>query len=295
MQGYMRGLLIRRRDWLGVCSAVPLCVLSLGILGAGCTDAGKVSADHAKVHAQFLLKAAETDIEEVKRGLPQGAKHLVEAFKEGVPDGETARKALETARNKIQDLRVAKSTFFALVGKDGTVIRNDQDQDLMVGKNMFAAYPELKKVLLGATVETRGSMPEAAGVKGKTDAQWVFAVPVGAAGKPEGAYVSGWSWSAYAYRLETALRSDVLAQTKEGGKVPLLYVYVLVGNNAYGAPISPDINGEAILKQKPLDTASTEKPFSVPLEIEGRQFGLGVVPLKAIGKDAGIAVLRSET
>lgn len=287
--------MIRRRDWLGVCSALPLCVLSLGAFGAGCTDTGKVSADHAQAHAQFLLKASKTDVEELKRGLPQGAKHLVEAFKEGVPDGETARKALETARNKVQDLRVAKSTFFALVGKDGTVIRNDQDQDLMVGKNMFAAYPELKKVLTGASVETRGSMPEAAGVKGKTDAQWVFAVPVEAAGKAEGAYVSGWSWSAYAYRLETALRSDVLAQTKEGGKVPLLYVYVLVGGSAYGAPISPDINGEAILKQKPLDTASAEKPFSTPLEIEGRQFGLAVVPMKSIGKDAGIAVLRSET
>src|SRR6187401_1966437 len=132
MQGFLRGhSMIRRRDWLGVCSAVPLCMLSLGALGAGCTDTGKVSADHARAHTQFLLKASQTDVLELKRGLPQGAKHLVEAFKEGVPDGETARKALETARNKVQDLRVAKSTFFALVGKDGTVIRNDQDQDLM--------------------------------------------------------------------------------------------------------------------------------------------------------------------
>lgn len=283
---------IRRRQWLVACSALSLCALPWQL---GCTDNGQVSADHAKLHAQFLLKAADVDVAELKRGLPLGTKHLVEAVKDGVPDGETARKALETARNKVQELRVAKSTFFALVDKDGNVIRNDQDQDLMVGKNIFTAFPALKQVLSGSVVETRGSMPEAAGVKGKPDAQWVLGVPVEVAGKPLAAYVSGWSWSAYAYRLETSLRSDVLSHTKEGDKVPLLYVYVLVGGSAYGAPISPTVNADAILKQKPLEKASATAPFAMPLEIEGRQFGLAVVPLSAIGKDAGIAVLRSET
>lgn len=293
MHGRSRGVpAVPRRSWL---VAFSLCVLPSGASTLGCTDTGKISADHAKVHAQFLLKAAEVDIAELKRGLPQGSKHLVEAFKEGVPDGETARKALETARNKVQDLRVAKSTFFALTDKDGTVIRNDQEQDLMVGKNMFKAYPELKKVLTGSVVETGGSMPEAAGVKGKPDAQWVLGVPVDVDGKPVAAYVSGWSWSSYAYRLETALRSDVLTNTKEGGKVPLLYVYVIVDGGAYGAPISPTVNAEAILKQKPLEKATAAAPFAMPLEIEGRQFGLAVVPLAPMGKGAGIAVLRSET
>lgn len=262
---------------------------------SACTDVGKVSADKAKPHAQFLLKAAQTDIEELKRGLPDGAKQLGAAFKDGTPDSQSAREALERARNKVQDLRVAKSTFFALVAKDGSVIRNDQDQDLMAGKNMFAAFPELKRVLDGKPVEARGQMKEAAGVRGKPDAQWVVGVPVEYEGKVVAAYVSGWSWSAYAYRLETSLRGDVLANTKEGGKVPLLYVYVLVGGVAYGAPISPTVNGDVIVKQNPLEKASPAAPFSAPLEIEGREFGLAVVPLKALGSDVGIAVLRSET
>lgn len=272
-----------------------LLVVATFACGGGCTDVGKVSAEKAKPHAQFLLKAAETDVAELKRGLPQGAKQLGPAFKDGTPDSQSAREALERARNKVQDLRVAKSTFFALVAKDGTVIRNDQDQDLMAGKNMFSAFPELKQVLSGKTVEARGQMKEAAGVRGKPDAQWVIGVPVEYDGKVVAAYVSGWSWSAYAYRLETSLRGDVLANTKEGDKVPLLYVYVLVGGVAYGAPISPTVNGDAIVKQKPLEKASAAAPFSVPLEIEGREFGLAVVPLKAIGSDVGIAVLRSET
>ena len=285
-----QGALLPRRSSLQALVLVPLLCSVLG-----CTDTGKVSAEHAKEHAKFLLRATNSDIEELKRGLPKGAVHLEAAFKEGPPDSQTASKVLETARNKIQDLRVAKSTFFALVAKDGTVIRNDQDQDLMAGKNMVSAYKELAQVFSGKMIEARGVMPEAAGVRGKPDAQWVVGVPIRVGGEVVGAYVSGWSWSAYAYRLETALRSDVLSKTKEVGKVPLLYVYVLVDGQAYGAPISPEVNGEAIVKQKPLTKASANAPFSMPLEIENRQFGLAVVPVEKLGKGVGIAVLRSET
>ena len=281
---------LERRSILGLLVLAPA---AGGLLG--CTDTGKISAEKAIPQAQFLLKAANEDLSELKRGLNKGVPFLVPAFSNGVPDSQTAQKALETARNKVQDLRVAKSTFFALVDKDGTVIRNDQQQDLMAGKNAFAAFKELKQVFEGKVVESRGSMKEAAGVRGKPDAQWVLGVPVKVDGKVVAAYVSGWSWSAYAYRLETALRSDVLAKTAEGDKVPLLYVYVLVAGQAYGAPISPTVNGDAIVKTNPLKGASETAPFSVALEIEGRQFGLAVVPLKAAGPNAGIAVLRSET
>ena len=55
------------------------------------------------------------------------------------------------------------------------------------------------------------------------------------------------------------------------------------------------VNGEAILKQKPLAKAKKGEPFLTPLEIENRMFGLAVIPFDKIGKDVGIAVLRSET
>ncbi len=279
-----------RRSWLAA-----LVLLAGGLGSLACQDTGKVSAEKAKAHAKFLLDAANQDVQELRQGMPKGAKYLESVFKEGVPDGQTAKEALDKARNKVQDLRVAKSTFFALVGKDGTVIRNDQDQDLMAGKNMFSAFEDLKGVLSGKTVETRGTMKEAAGVRGKPDAQWVIGVPIEVEGKVVAAYVSGWSWSAYAYRLETSLRSDILAHTEAGGKVPLTYVYVLVSGRAYGAPISPAVNGDAIVKQKPLAHASAKAPFATSLEIEGRVFGLAVVPFEKVGDGTGIAVLRSET
>jgi hypothetical protein len=263
---------------------------------AACTDTGKVSAEQAKEHAKYLLEEANQDVEQVRKGLPKGAKLLAKVFEDGEPmDAQKSSEALERARGKTYELRLAKSTFFALVEPNGKVIRNDQEQDRMVGKNIFGSYAALKKVAQGETVEARGSMPEAAGVRGKPDAQWVVGVPVKSKGEVAALYVTGWSWSAYAYRLETALRSNILSNTKEGGKVPLTYVYVIVGDQAYGAPISPVVNGQAILKQKPLASAKAGEPFATPLEIENRQFGLAVVPLEKLGKDVGIAVLRSET
>jgi hypothetical protein len=270
-------------------------VLALVLLAA-CTDTGKISAGHAREHAKFLLKEANQDVEQIRQGMPKGAKVLADEFASGEPvDPQKASEALERARGKTYELRLAKSTFFALLEPSGTVIRNDQEQDTMVGKNLFDSYKELAKVAHGKSVETRGSMPEAAGVRGKPDAQWVVGVPVTLQGEVRALYASGWSWSAYAYRLETALRSNILSNTKEGGKVPLTYVYVIVGDQAYGAPISPTVNAKAILERKPLGQARASEPFAVALEIDNRLFGLAVVPLEKLGKDVGIAVLRSET
>ncbi len=119
----------------------------------------------------------------------------------------------------------------------------------MAGKNLFAAFPEAKDALTRGYIETRGSMPEAAGVRGRPDAQWVAVSPVKADSRTVALYATGWSWSAYAYRLETALRSSELSELKQGDKMPLLYVYVLVDQAAYGAPVSPEVNAKAIAER----------------------------------------------
>lgn len=211
-------------------------------------------------------------------------------------DPETARRALEKSRNKVSDLRVAKSTFFALVNPDGTVLRNDQEQDRMAGKNLFAAFPALKRALSEPYVETRGSMPEAAEVRGRADAQWVAAVPVKGEGDgaPIALYATGFSWSAYAYRLENSARSNARAALKERETLPLVYVYVVVDREVYGAPVSPEINAKVVKEQSVLDKSSPGKPFTAALEITGRSFGLAALPAPALGERVAIAVLRSE-
>jgi hypothetical protein len=262
------------------------------VLACSCTRSSKVSVQKGGELAGELKKAADSDVEEVRKGLPEGAKQLAGLYKDKNPqdDVKEVRDALERARNKVQDLRVAKSTFFALADLGGTVIRNDREQDQMAGKSLFSAFPELRKAASGSYVETRGSMPEAAERKG-TDGQWVAAHPIVVDGKPQGLYVTGWAWSAYAYRLENAARSAVRAESKE----PLVYVYVVVADAVYGAPTSPDVNADAIREQKPLDKIQGDAVFSAEIEVTGRDFGLVVRRVPALGPDVALALLRSET
>ena len=108
-------------------------------------------------------------------------------------------------------------------------------------------------------------------------------------GQVRGLYVTGWSWSAYAYRLENQLRSQVRSGLGEGDKEPLVYVYMVVEKEVYGAPVSPDVNARAV-KERNFKT-----PAKLELEITGRAFGMAYAPAPAFGPDVGIAVLRSET
>jgi hypothetical protein len=269
------------------------------VLGAclflSCNRSVKVSVEKASAMTAELVKTIDTDVDEIRKGLPEGAKQLAPLYQRAVPpqdDLKEVRDALERARNKVQDLRVAKSTFFALADSNGTVLRNDQEQDLMTGKGLFGAFPELRKAVSGSYAEARGSLPEAAGVGGRPDGQWVAAQPIVVDGQTKGLYVTGWSWSAYAYRLENAARSSARA---EGGKQALVYVYVLVDDKAYGAPISPDVNAQAIAEQKPLSKLQGDAAFTAEIEITDRAFGLAVRATPALGPNTGVAVLRSET
>jgi len=272
--------------------------LALALALAGCGSETKKSAALAKEHVQALAQMAREDAREVRTGLPLGALELAKLLpppEQGELEPQVAREALEKARNKVQDLRVAKSTFFAIVAPTGVVIRNDQQQDRLAGKNLLDAFPGLRPALAGGYVETRGSMPEAAEVRGKPDAEWVAAVPVRIAGATRALYATGWSWSAYAYRLENAARSAARGATSEPQKVPLIYAYVVVDQEVYGAPVSPEVNARAVREQALLGKLHAQEPLSRELEITGRGFGLGAELVPELGDKVAIVVLRSET
>jgi hypothetical protein len=132
-------------------------------------------------------------------------------------------------------------------------------------------------------------------VNGRPDGQWVCAEPIKQGDAVQALYVTGWSWSAYAYRLENALRGNVKSSTSEQEKLPLLYVYMIVDGAVYGAPISPEVNAQAIRNQAPLGKLGPDGSFAGQLEITDRDFGLGVQRAAALGPKVAIAVLRSET
>lgn len=262
------------------------------ILALGCSETGKKSAELSVGHVKELAAAAREDVRQVRTGLPLGAAELSKLLPaEGEIPAATAREALEKARSKVADLRVAKSTFFAVVLPDGLVLRNDREQDRMVGKNLFDSFPGARPALQGGYVETRGSMPEAAEVRGRPDAQWVAAAPVGSG---RALYATGWSWSSYAYRLQNALLSSLRGTLTQHQKMPLLYVFVAVDKDVYGVAEAPDVNIDAVKQQAVNEKLKGSEPFSIALELTGRSFGLAAIAVPELGPKVSIAVLRSE-
>jgi len=272
------------------------CIALLPLL-FGCTKTSEVSKQKAHVEVETLAKAAALDVAEVRKGLPEGAKHLEAFFADDKAQGDAAaaKEALESARGKVQDLRTAKSTFFLVADKTGVILRSDLEHDGLASKNLFSAF-DLKAATTGKYVEARGSMPEAASVRGRSDGQWTAATPVMKGADVGGVYATGWSWSAYAYRLENQLRSLVKSEAAESNsKEPLVYVYVVVDKEAYGAPISPEVNAKAVKDSGLLGRASGEGVVDRAQEIEGRDFGIALRRVPALGPDVAIAVVRSET
>jgi hypothetical protein len=140
-------------------------------------------------------------------------------------------------------------------------------------------------------------MPEASRVRGRSDGQWVTACPVRAGGALKGSYAAGWSWSAYAYRLENHLRGSLRSALKEQQREhePLVYVYIVVGKQVFYAPVSPEVIARTLSEQNLSTRAQGKEPLVLELDITGREFGLAFVRVEELGKDVGIAVLRSET
>lgn len=267
---------------------------------AACRNDGEVSAREAGAHVSELAGVIKSDVEEIRQGLPEGAKVLGKFWSEqgaAEEDTKVTFKALEKAHGGVQNLRLAKSTFFALTNAQGVVLRSEAEQDVLAGKALFASFPGLQQAT-DKYVEVQGALSDLDGVKGKPDGQWVAAVPVPTAQGNRALYVTGWAWSSYAYRLEFALRGSVrgkIAQADKAQKEPLLYVYLIVGDKVIGAPVSPDINAQVIGDRKLLGTLQPGQPHSIQLEITGRDFGLGALKIPELGNDVAVAVLRSET
>jgi hypothetical protein len=277
--------------------------LFVSLSASACTDAAKVSEQKAVAQAERLAKLADDDVEELRRGLPLGAKGLGlawDAQKSPLDDPSLARRALDRVRDENRDLAVAKSTFFAMTDDKGDVLRSDQEPDVMAGRSLVLSYPAMSKVLAGEALEMRGSMPEAAGARTGGDEQWVAAAPVrDAHGAVRGIYASGWSMRRFAYHLEETVKHEMTAEALRAGdkhvKLPLIYVFVLAGAKVYGAPVTPLVNAETLEKLDLAAKMTEGNVFHQTLEITGRGFGLAAKRAPKMGVDIGVAVLRSET
>lgn len=281
--------------------SLPLVAVAalLATAATACEDQGKVSEQKASDEIAKLLPVVKEDVAEVRRGMPSGATKLASLLD---PDPANnlpgLQRAIQAARSSVKDLDVAKSTFFSFTDPSGIVLRSEADPDLLAHHSVIEAFPELKKALdpKAGLVEVFGEMQEMRGVRTGADTTWVVAHPVkDTEGALKGLFVTGWSFRRYAYRLEEQAKRDLLeaAQKNQEKKVPILYVFTLRGKKAYGTPVTPDVNAEAIERLDPLAKAASG-PWRGQVEITGRTFGVAAQRTPELAEDTGIAVMMSE-
>ncbi len=264
----------------------------------GCEDAAKKSEQVAVATLAQISPLIEKDQATVRDGLPDGAKALASALPtDAASDLKGTQEAIQRTREANDKLRLAKSTFFVFTNTDGVVVRSENDPDRLVEKNVFNAFPDLKKATDPASgvVEAFGEMDEMRGVKKGSDTTWVLSAPVvGKDGKVRGTFTSGWSFRLYAYYLEQQAKRYLDDQSKNSSdhKIPVMYVYIVKGDKAYGAPDTPDANADIVAK---LDLGTKAKSGSVRMhtEITGRTFGVAADPAKGLGENAAIVVVAS--
>jgi hypothetical protein len=193
------------------------------------------------------------------------------------------------------DLGIAKSTFFALTDGSGVAIRNDLEEDVMAGQNLFAIFPPLAGAKSGY-VATTGSFPNAAGKNGP-DEDWVAAVPVKREDGSTGAvFVTGWTYRYFARHLQESLKDRLVDEAKTTGtegKLPVFYVAVFDKTGVYPAPLTPQVDEKALAGLDLLaKTANSDAQGTVT--ITDRVFGWAATRTPKLAPDTGLVVLRSE-
>jgi hypothetical protein len=266
---------------------------------ASCKDSGKESATRAGEHAAFLAKTAEVDVAEIERGLPEGARRLSALFAKGSDprqDLPGVRTALQRLRKDVMDLNRAKSTFFALADETGKVIRNDLEEDRMAGMSLASAFPEVAKAKDKDFMTTVGAFKEALEAK-PPDKDFLATAAVKKEDGTVGAlFVTGWSYRAYARRLNEALKSDLIDKARAAGnenRVPVFYVGIFDKSGVYMAKPAPEVNEKA-MADADLVGKTASGAFTGTTTITDRTYGYGAVRVPKLGPETGIVVLRSE-
>ena len=279
-----------------VLAAVAALLLVPG--AASCKDQAKESARLASGDVTSLGALVDKDVGEVERGLPAGAKKLGSLVANGADprqDVAGVRKALLQVRRAVQDLDVTKSTFFALADANGIAIRNDLEEDVMAGQNLFAVFPALVKAKDAYTTAT-GVFPNASAKNGP-DEDWIAGTPVKRDDGTTGAiFVTGWTYRFFSRHLQESLKDQLTEQarkTGDEGKIPVFYVAVFDKTGVYPAPTTPQVNEKALAG---LDLVGQTAAGAAQgtLSITDRAFGWAAARTPKLAPDTGVVVLRSE-
>ena len=256
-----------------------------------CTKSGSDANERlAREDVNFLVHTSESDVAELERGLPEGAKRLG-------GDDLSKRTATEiaTVRRQVLDLNSAKTVVFGVANLEGKWLATDAEKDPFagnpVGQDMQRVFEGTKTMPLSGNVLPRER-------KGKQEGAYVATSALrDTKGNINGYFVTTISLAEYAYRLHEALKSHwserVRGAPKGGDIVPIFYVVLATPNELFPAPKVPAVNVDA-LKAEGVFAKATAGLSSSNLTITGRKFAYAVAIMPRLGGDVAVAVLHSE-
>ena len=275
---------------LGVLGLASCLLLACGPSGAP-NARRKVRGEHAPRAAAIVLD----DVKSHTRGLRYAADRVAAGFVKVTGEQQEREmrqvlKLLRSTKKGVRELVISPLSFIAAVDKSGKVVARDAEPDHMKGMDLGKAFPSVRAALAGTEgweVNQFESMKEG----GEPSVTVVMAAPAHYRGEVVGALVLGIPF----WRLQQQITKQL--QMEEGGKQPgvVLWVYVYRGDKLFhhGTPGGLDElipNGAA----RRAGVAKSPGGFTGQAAQYGRWYGWGVRPIRLLGEDTGVVVIRMD-
>lgn len=283
-------------------AAIP-CALVL----AGCKSKAQRQAEIAVGDADRLGKiVADRHVDALSRALPKAADALAAKLGDKADvhaDTAALGAAFVDARNKTDDLRSAKRSYYVITDDKGEIAWVDDDNWLVVGRKLAATFAPVKQVLEGAPYATGSGRY---GGAAEDALSFVEAAPIKKADKTVGALVAVWEAHEAAEDLQRQLATElamksVQPKTRVKPKdkralqldAPDVWVAVFHGKNVYFQEDAPQPLEDAT---KALDLAGKTSggAWHGTYDVMNKGWGAAAKRLPALGPDVGVAVLRLE-
>jgi len=293
---------MRRRSFLFLAVAV-------GLASVGCKSKAQKQAEAAAADVARLEKViADRHLDSLARAVPQGASALggkLTATSDFRAEAATLGTAFIETRNKSDDLRSAKRSYYVLIDATGEVVWVDDNAWAVVGRKLAVGFPAIKDVLDGKSPFGRG-MGRYGGA-GEEALTFADAAPIKEpGGKIVGALVAAWEAHEAAEDLQRQLATELAMKVVEPKKrvkekdklklamdTPEMWVALFRGNVIY-LPEEGSQPLEDALKKLDLAKKTASGPWSGTFDVMNGSWGGAARRIDALGPDVGVAVLRHD-
>jgi len=277
----------------------PILLAALLALSAGCDDE-QGRNERRDIHRADMprVKAiVRQDLDQGIRGVTIAADRvargfLVEDRAQLAPEMRAVLARFQRPPRPIEELMVSPITFVAAVGMDGRIIARDAEPDHMAGFDIAEACPVVQRALDGSTGYELSELPSLE-EDGLPSVTIIFAAPSRHEGRVVGAVVAGLPLWRMAQQMGRQLQLDNAEQVHRG---ELVWALILRGDEPhFHAGFPPDLRGmvpDAARRREGLE--GSPGGFTGQIQLYGRWYGYGVLPVPSVGDDVTVILFRSD-